>query len=356
MFPEQADCTLVRFKVFRKRAIVNTNLIHDDIGPLCPARLIPAQLARFFWPRRLADRLRVFVWYPADEAVNTGESAHELIRNHSRDMSKTIIEKAGGWNRKDILEVLRYRDLFYFLVWRDIKVLYAQTIMGFSWAILQPLIQVVLFTIIFGKVANIPTDGIPYFLFSTVAVIPWTYMSSAMSQSSMSLVSGQGMLGKVYFPRIIYPLTSILSKLMDFFISLLIVIAVLVYYKVTPTLNLIYLPLFFLFMIIVPLGVGLWLSSLAIRFRDVKFAMQFFIRMLMYSAPVIYAASSIPEEYKFLYSLNPLVSVIEGFRVCLLGGILDWGFILPGMVTALIILVTGALYFKHTEHIFADVI
>ena len=173
-------------------------------------------------------------------------------------MSKTIIEKAGGWNRKDILEVLRYRDLFYFLVWRDIKVLYAQTIMGFSWAILQPLIQVVLFTIIFGKVANIPTDGIPYFLFSTVAVIPWTYMSSAMSQSSMSLVSGQGMLGKVYFPRIIYPLTSILSKLMDFFISLLIVIAVLVYYKVTPTLNLIYLPLFFLFMIIVPLGVGLW--------------------------------------------------------------------------------------------------
>ena len=271
-------------------------------------------------------------------------------------MSKTIIEKAGGWNRKDILEVLRYRDLFYFLVWRDIKVLYAQTIMGFSWAILQPLIQVVLFTIIFGKVANIPTDGIPYFLFSTVAVIPWTYMSSAMSQSSMSLVSGQGMLGKVYFPRIIYPLTSILSKLMDFFISLLIVIAVLVYYKVTPTLNLIYLPLFFLFMIIVPLGVGLWLSSLAIRFRDVKFAMQFFIRMLMYSAPVIYAASSIPEEYKFLYSLNPLVSVIEGFRVCLLGGILDWGFILPGMVTALIILVTGALYFKHTEHIFADVI
>ena len=257
---------------------------------------------------------------------------------------------------KDFKELAEYRDLLFFLIWRDIKVLYAQTIMGFSWAILQPLVQIVLFTLIFGKVASIPTDGVPYFLFSTVAIIPWTYISTAMTDSSMSLVSGQAMLGKVYFPRIIYPLTSILSKLMDFFISLLIVVAVLVYYKITPTLNLLYLPLFLLFMMIVPLGVGLWLSSLAIRFRDVKFAMQFVIRMLMYTAPVVYAASSIPDDYRFLYSLNPLVAVIEGFRVCLLGGALDWGFIMPGLISGLLILVTGALYFKHTEHIFVDVI
>lgn len=271
-------------------------------------------------------------------------------------MSKTIIESAGGWSRKDLKELAGYRDLFYFLVWRDIKVLYAQTIMGFSWAILQPLVQIVMFTIIFGNVANLPTDGIPYFLFSTVAIIPWTYMSSAMSGSSLSLVSGKAMLGKVYFPRIIFPLTAILSKLMDFVISLLIVIAVLVYYNVTPTWNLVYLPLFIIFMAIVPLGTGLWLSSLAIRFRDVNFAMQFFIRMLMYTAPVVYAVSSIPAEYKFLYSLNPLVSVIEGFRVCLLGGEMDWGFIMPGMVVALVIMVTGALYFKRTEHFVVDVI
>ena len=271
-------------------------------------------------------------------------------------MSKIVIEKAAGWRMSDIKELVAYRDLLYFLVWRDVKVLYAQTIMGFSWAILQPLVQIVMFTIIFGKVANLPTDGVPYFLFSTVAIIPWTYMSTAMSGSSMSLVSGQGMLGKVYFPRVIFPLTTILAKLVDFLISIVIVVVVMMYYKVTPSMNLIYLPLFIMFMIIIPLGVGLWCSSLSIRFRDVKFAMQFFIRMLMYTAPVVYAVSSIPNQYLFLYSLNPLVSVIEGFRVCLLGGTMDWGFILPGLITALIILVTGALYFKRTEHIVVDVI
>ena len=271
-------------------------------------------------------------------------------------MSKTIIESTRGLALKDFRELAGYRDLLYFLIWRDIKVLYAQTIMGFSWAILQPLVQIVMFTIIFGKVASIPTDGVPYFLFSTVAIIPWTYISTTMTGSSLSLVSSQGMLGKVYFPRLIHPLTPILSKLMDFAISMLIVIAVMVYYKVTPTMNLFYLPLFTLFMMIVPLGVGLWLSSLAIRFRDVKFAMQFIIRMLMYTAPVVYASSSIPDDYRFLYSLNPLVAVIEGFRVCLLGGTLDWNFIMPGLITGLIILVTGAIYFKHTEYIFVDVI
>jgi lipopolysaccharide transport system permease protein len=271
-------------------------------------------------------------------------------------MSKIIITSAGGWSPKEFRELAEYRDLFYFLVSRNIKVLYAQTIMGFSWAILQPLVQIVMFTIIFGQVASIPTNGVPYFLFSTVAIIPWTYISTAMSNSSLSLVSDAAMLGKVYFPRVIYPLTPILSTLMDFAISLLIVIAVLIYYKVTPTVNLLYLPLFILFMMIVPLGVGLWLSSLAIRYRDVKFAMQFFLRMLMYTAPVVYATSSIPDNYRFLYSLNPLVSVIEGFRVCLLGGTLDWFFIIPGLISGLLILVTGALYFKHTEHIFVDVI
>ncbi len=279
------------------------------------------------------------------------------MKNHQDIQERTtIIRPAIGWHFLNINELIEYRDLLYFLIWRDIKVLYAQTIMGFSWAILQPLIQIVLFTIIFGKVANLPTDGVPYFLFSTVAIIPWTYMSTAMSDSSLSLVTNQTMLGKVYFPRVIYPLTSIFSKLLDFVISVLIIVAVLAYYRIVPGMNLLYLPLFVVFMIIVPLGVGLWLSSLAIRFRDVKFAMQFVIRMLMYTAPVIYAVSSIPDEYKFIYSLNPLVGVIEGFRVCLLGGVLDWHFIIPSLITAMVILVTGALYFKHTEHYFVDVI
>jgi lipopolysaccharide transport system permease protein len=269
---------------------------------------------------------------------------------------KTVIETADGWRVEDLEEIKEYRDLFYFLVWRNIKALYAQTIMGFSWAILEPLIQIVIFTIIFGNVAKVATNGMPYFLFVSVAVIPWTYMSSAMSESSMSLVGSRAMLGKVYFPRIIYPLTPILSKLVDFGISLLIIVVVLIYYNVPLTINVLLLPVFMIFMITIPIGVGLWLSSLAIRFRDVKFAMQFFIRMLMYTAPVVYAASSIPDQYRFFYSLNPLVGVIEGFRSCLLGQEINWEYILPGAIVSFLIMITGAIYFKHMERIVVDVI
>lgn len=268
----------------------------------------------------------------------------------------TVIDENRRGKLVDLEELRVYRDLFYFLVWRDIKVLYAQTILGFSWAILNPLIQIVLFTVIFGNVAKVSTDGIPYVLFSTVAIIPWTYMSEAMVHSSQSLVSGQNMLGKVYFPRIIFPLTPVLSKLVDFGISLLILVSVMVYYEVAPTWNLIWLPVFVLMMIMVPAAVGMWLSALAIRFRDVKFAMQYMIRLLIYSGPILYTATSIPEQYRMLYSLNPIVGVIEGFRAVLLGTSIPWQFILPGMVTAVVLLVTGAAYFRRMERVFADVI
>jgi len=268
----------------------------------------------------------------------------------------TVITPPSGWVPVDFKELSAYRDLFFFLVWRDIKVLYAQTVLGFSWAILNPLVQIVIFSIIFGKVAKLPTDGIPYVLFSTVAIIPWTYMSDSMSASSQSLVIGSGMLGKVYFPRIIFPLTSILAKLVDFSISLLLLVGVLLYYKISPTWNLVYLPMFVLLMVSVPAGIGLWLSALAIRFRDVKFAMPFVIKMLIYSAPILYTASTIPEQYRFLYSLNPIVAVIEGYRACLLGLPMPWEFILPGVVTAGGLLFSGALYFKKMERVFVDVI
>lgn len=267
-----------------------------------------------------------------------------------------VITPPSGWQFIDFAELRDYRDLFFFMVWRDIKVLYAQTVLGFSWAILQPLIQIVIFTIVFGKVAKIPTDGIPYVLFSTVAIIPWTYMSSAMTQSSMSLVSGQGMLGKVYFPRILFPITPVLTKLVDFAISLVIIIAVMVYYQIAPTWQFLYIPFFILMMMMVPMSIGLWLSALSIRYRDVKFANQFAIRMLMYSAPVVYSASTIPEAYRFVYSLNPLVGVIEGLRSCMLGLEIQWIYILPGIGTLCFLLVTGMIYFKRMEKVFVDVI
>jgi len=268
----------------------------------------------------------------------------------------SIIKPPSGFEAIDFAELRRYRDLFYFMVLRDIKVLYAQTILGFAWAILNPAIQIVLFTVIFGKVANVSTDGIPYFLFSTVAIIPWTYMSESMRLSSQSLVTERSMLGKVYFPRVIYPLTPIFSKLLDFTISLLLLIGVMMFYQVTPTLNLLLLPVFILYMILIPAGIGMWLSSLAVRFRDVKFAMSFIIRMLIYTAPVLYSASSIPSEYRLVYSLNPIVGVMEGFRACLLGGPFAWEFIIPGMVTGMLLVVTGAIYFRRMERLVVDVI
>ena len=268
----------------------------------------------------------------------------------------TIIRPKSGWQLIDFKELRQYRDLFYFMVWREIKVLYAQTILGFSWAILQPLIQIIIFTIVFGRVAKVSSEGVPYFLFSSVAIIPWTYMSMAMSQSSQSLVQGQHMLGKVYFPRLIFPLTPVLARLIDFAISVLILLVVLMYYRVMPTWNFIYLPILIVFMIAIPAGIGMWLSALAIRFRDVKFAMPFVVRMLIYTAPIVYSASTIPETYRFIYSLNPIVAVIEGFRGCLLGRPLQWIFIWPGIVTAVFLFLGGTMYFKRMERIFVDVI
>ena len=268
----------------------------------------------------------------------------------------TIISQRNNWTIFDFKELKEYRDLFYFLVWRDIKALYAQTVLGFAWAILNPLIQIVIFTIIFGKVAKVPTDGIPYVLFSAVAIIPWTYMSEAMVKSSSSLVAGQGMLGKIYFPRVLFPITPVLAKLVDFGISLSLLLAIIIYYRVPLNWNLMFLPILIILMITIPTAIGLWLSALAIRYRDVKFAMPFVLRMLIYTAPVLYSASSIPENYRLLYSINPLVGVIEGFRSCLLGTQIQYEYIIPGVITAIILLISGAIYFKKMESIFVDVI
>ena len=268
----------------------------------------------------------------------------------------TVLEPPKGWRLLDLKELVEYRDLFRFLVWRDIKVLYAQTILGFAWAILNPAIQIVVFSLIFGKVARLPTDGIPYVLFSTVAVVPWTYMSNALTSSSQSLVSGQNRLGTMYFPRFICPATSVLAKMVDFAISLLLVFAVMAWYRVAPTWNLLFLPVFVLMMMAVPLAAGLWLSAMAIRFRDVKFASQFVIRMLVYSAPILYTASRIPEEWRMVYSINPIVGVIEGFRATLLGFPIPWQFVFPGMITLAVMLLGGILYFRRMERTFVDVI
>jgi lipopolysaccharide transport system permease protein len=242
------------------------------------------------------------------------------------------------------------------MVWRDIKVLYAQTILGLFWAILQPMMQILIYTIVFGKVAKVNTDGIPYFLFCSVAIIPWTYISTAMNQSSQSLVSGHHMLEKIYFPRLIYPITPVMARMVDFFISILILVGVFFWYGVQPTWQILYFPLFCLMMMGFVTAVGMWLSAMAIRFRDVKQAMPFVVRMLIYTAPIVYSSSGIPEKYRLLYSLNPLVGLIEGFRACLLGLAMPWSFIWPSAMIILLLMAGGALYFRTMERFFVDVI
>jgi lipopolysaccharide transport system permease protein len=270
--------------------------------------------------------------------------------------SVTIIKPTSGWRIADFQAFKEYRDLFWFLVLRDVKVMYAQTILGFAWALLQPLMSIVIFSIVFGKVAKVSSDGVPYILFSSVAIIPWSYMSQAMTESSQSLIQGQNMLGKVYFPRLIFPLTPVLSKLISFAISLIIIVALAAYYRVAPTWNLLLLPLLILQMMSVAAGTGMWLSALAIRFRDVKHAMPFVIQMLMYSAPIVYSARTIPDAYRLIYAMNPIVGVIEGYRACLLGSPIPWQYIFPGLAVTVILLIAGAVYFNRMERIFADVI
>lgn len=280
----------------------------------------------------------------------------DAMLEHNIDKPELVITPPRGWRSLDLQELIAYRDLFYFLVWRDLKVIYAQSILGVLWGIIQPVMNILIFSVIFGHIARIPSEGVPYVLFSTVSVIPWTYMSAAMGQSSQSLVSNQGMLGKIYFPRMIFPLTPILSLLGNFCVSCLVLISVLIYYQVAVTWNIVFLPLILLMMMCVPAGIGLWLSSLAIRYRDVKFAMHYLIQLLMYSAPIVYSASTIPEQYRIIYSLNPIVGVIEGFRAIFLGTEMSWMYIMPGMITAVLLLVSGAFYFRRMERIIVDVV
>jgi len=284
--------------------------------------------------------------------VSNGHHTTSIASNGS----VTVIKPASGWRLIDFKELQEYRDLFFFLVWREIKVLYAQTILGLSWAILQPLVQIIIFTVVFGKVAKVPTDGTPYILFSTISILPWTYMSQAMTQSSQSLLQGHAMLDKIYFPRLLFPITPVLARLVDFFISMAILFVVMIYYQVVPTWNILLLPIFLCMMIAIPMGTGMWLSALSIRFRDVKHAMPFVVRMLIYSAPIVYSASSIPDKYRIIYSLNPIVGVIEGFRACLLNTPMPWQYIWPGIITSILLLLSGAFYFRRMERIFVDVI
>jgi lipopolysaccharide transport system permease protein len=267
-----------------------------------------------------------------------------------------IIERQTGWRSLDLRELIRYRDLFYFLVARDVKVLYKQTILGFGWAILRPFFSMIVFSIVFGRLAKMPSDGIPYPLFSYVALVPWTYFQTALNMSTNSMITNSRIISKVYFPRVLIPLAPVVSGMVDFLIAMSIVVLMMIYYDVTPNVNLFFLPLLVVIMMLTAAATGLWLSVLGVQYRDVKFAIQFLIQILMYAAPVVWPATLIPDKYRIYYGLYPMAGVIEGFRSALLGkNPMPWDLIVVGMISAAFLFVTGLCYFRRAERILADV-
>jgi lipopolysaccharide transport system permease protein len=273
-------------------------------------------------------------------------------------VKERIIRPKKGFAGIDFKELWQYRELFWFLALRDIMIRYKQAVLGIAWAVIEPIMIMIVFTVIFGKVAKLPDGGIPYPVLTFVAVLPWNLFSKTLAQSSNSLVSNAQMISKVYFPRLIMPAGSVIAGCIDFVISLVILALLMLYYGVLPTAAVFFLPIFFLLAVLVSLGAGLWFSALNVMYRDIKYIIPFIIRLGLYVSPVGFSSSVIPEKYRLLYSLNPMVGVIDGFRWCLLGGKAEpyWPGLWMSVLMAILLVATGALYFRKTERTFADVI
>jgi lipopolysaccharide transport system permease protein len=254
-------------------------------------------------------------------------------------------------------DLWEYRELLYFLTWRDIKVRYKQTALGAAWAIIQPFFTMVVFSLFFGHLAKVPSDGIPYPIFSYAALVPWTFFANGLSQSSNSLVGSAQLLTKVYFPRLVIPISTVLSGVIDFALAFLVLLLMMLYYGVAPTINALWLPFFLLLALVASLGVGLWLSALNVEYRDVRYVVPFLTQFWLFATPIAYPSSLLPEPWRTLYGLNPMVGVVEGFRWALLGtGGGPGPMIAISSAMSLAILVGGAFYFKRMEKNFADVV
>lgn len=266
----------------------------------------------------------------------------------------TIIKPSKGWMPINLHELWEFRDLLYFFTWRDIKLRYKQTVLGFAWAIIQPFFAMVIFTLFFGNLAKMPSDGVPYPIFAYAALLPWTLFSESIIRSTNTMVMNSNIIKKVYFPRMALPISSVLSPVLDFTIAFVILILMMIYYGMMPTFNVIWLPIFLLLALTTSLGVGLWTSALNARYRDLQYVVPFMIQIWMFASPVVYAASMIPAQYQFLYGLNPMAGVIEGFRWSLLGTNAPGMVIIASVIVSIIILVSGAFYFRRMEKTFAD--
>jgi lipopolysaccharide transport system permease protein len=267
------------------------------------------------------------------------------------------IEPPSRWPSIELKELWEYRELLYFLTWRDIKIRYKQTVLGAAWAIIQPVFMMVVFSLFFGRLAKVPSDGIPYPVFAFCALLPWQLFAHAVGESSNSLVGNQNLITKVYFPRLVIPISAVLSGLLDFLVAFCVLLALIFWYGIVPGWHIVFLPAFVLLAMSTALAVGLWLSALSVQYRDVRYLISFLIQFWLFVTPVAYPSSIVPEKWRVVYGLNPMAGVVEGFRWALLGkstalGSLLW--VSVGVVA--VTLVGGVYYFRRMEQQFADIV
>jgi lipopolysaccharide transport system permease protein len=285
--------------------------------------------------------------------ANTPEIS--LIKENSNHA--VHIEPTHGWVSLKLKELWDYRELLFFFVWRDIKVRYKQTVLGVSWAIIQPFFTMVIFSLFFGKLASVPSDGLPYPIFNYTALVPWTFFANSLTQASNSLVVSANMIKKIYFPRLTLPISSVLAGLIDFALAFIVLIGMMFYYGLFPTRNVIWLPFFLLLALVTSLGVGFWLSAMNVQFRDVRYAVPFITQAWFFLSPIAYPSTLLPLPWRTVYGLNPMAGVVEGFRWALLGTEVAPGpIVVVSSVVALLIFVSGAFYFRRMEKTFADVV
>jgi len=275
----------------------------------------------------------------------------------SGNYTHTVIEPPKGWAPLKLGELWKFRELLFFLTWRDIKVRYKQTALGAAWAILQPVLTMIVFSIVFGGLAKLPSEGIPYPIFTFTALLPWQLFAFALTQSSNSLVGSQNLISKVYFPRLVVPFSSVLAGVLDFAIAFVVLVGMMAFYGIGLTPAILLLPLFLILALISALAVGLWLSALNVQYRDIRYVVPFLTQFWMYATPIAYSSSLIPEKWRWLYSLNPMTGVVEGFRWAILGkSSLDVVSLSISAGMVVVLFIGGLYYFKRMESGFADII
>jgi lipopolysaccharide transport system permease protein len=291
------------------------------------------------------------------EAVEGHRAEAASLSRSGSELPVTVIHPSRGWISLNLRDLWEYRELLYFLTWRDVKVRYKQTVLGAAWAIIQPFFTMVVFSLFFGKLAKMPSDDIPYPIFSYAALVPWTFFANGLSQSSTSLVASANLIKKVYFPRLVVPLSSVISGAVDFVLAFVVLLGMMLYFGIVPTWNVVWLPLLLLLALVTSLGVGLWLTAMNVQFRDVRYAVPFLVQAWMFATPIAYPSSLLDEPWRTLYGINPMAGVVEGFRWALLGTETAPGSIV--IVSALVavgLLISGAFYFRRMEKTFADVV